>query len=129
MTGTSIFLPVSVRGMAGTSTISSGTWRGESAVRIARADPRPERVVERRRPVGSDDEQGHPVRAVRQLQADDQAVEHLGDALDHAVELARADPDAAAVERRVGAALDDRAARAVSRIQSPWRHTPGYISK
>ena len=33
--GTSSFLPVIVRGMAGTCTISSGTWRGEAAVRIA----------------------------------------------------------------------------------------------
>jgi hypothetical protein len=35
--GTSSFLPVIVRGIAGTCTISSGTWRGEAAVRIASA--------------------------------------------------------------------------------------------
>src|SRR5258706_772137 len=33
-TGTSSFLPLSVRGIAGTATISSGTWRGDTTVAI-----------------------------------------------------------------------------------------------
>jgi hypothetical protein len=41
---------------------------------------------------------------------DDEAVGDLGELLDDAVELARAETDAAAVERRVGAPRDDAAA-------------------
>ena len=43
------------------------------------------------------------------LEVDDEAVEHLVDLLDDRVQLARPEPDAAAVERRVGAAGDHRA--------------------
>ena len=46
MTGSSSFLPVSVRGIAGTAATVSGTWRGESALAQRRGDPRAQRVVE-----------------------------------------------------------------------------------
>ena len=128
LTGTSIFLPVSVRGTAGTATISSGTWRCESAVRIAPLI-RARVASSSSTPVGEDDEQRHPVAAVRQLEPDDEAVDDLGQALDDAVQLARPEPDAARLrvesERPSMTALP----RSVIRIQSPWRQTPGYISK
>ncbi len=109
LTGTSIFLPVSVRGIAGTVRISSGTWRGDRSRRIAAVDPASQAVVERRAWLEGD-EQRHPVAAVRPFETDDEAVGNLGDRLDDPVELARPEADAAAVERRVRAALDDRAA-------------------
>ena len=109
LTGTSIFLPLSVRGIAGTATISSGTWRGESCARIA-VLIRAFSASSSSTPSAQDHEQRHTVPAVRQLEPDDQAVADLGEALDDAVQLARAEPDALAIEGRVRAALDDRAA-------------------
>ena len=46
-----------------------------------------------------------------------------------AVDLGRAHPDPAAVDRRVGASGDDGGPRSVISIQSPWRQTPGKVSK
>ena len=61
--------------------------------------------------VGEHDEQHELARAALVvLEVDDEAVGDLRQLLDDAVELARAEADAAAVERRVGAARDDAAA-------------------
>ena len=106
LTGSSSFLPVSVRGIAGTATIASGAWRGESALRSV-AGIRASQLVVELDALAEHDEQEQ---LVRLLEVDDEAVEHLVELLDDRVELARPEPDAAAVERRVGAAGDHRAA-------------------
>src|SRR4029079_7173654 len=59
--------------------------------------------------VGEDDEERHLVPAAWQFEADDQAVDDLGESLDDAVQLARPEPDPLAVERRVRTTFDDRA--------------------
>src|SRR6266516_2423661 len=56
------------------------------------------------------DEERHIVSAVLHLDAYDQAIEHLRQRLHDAVDLAAAHPDPHAVDRRVGAPIDDRAA-------------------
>ena len=110
LTGASSFLPVSVRGIAGTARIGSGTWRGESCDAQRSADAAAQVVVELDA-VGEHDEEHELARAALVvLEVDDQAVGDLGQLLDDAVELAGAEPHAAAVERRVGAAGDDAAA-------------------
>ena len=112
LTGASSFLPVSVRGIAGTARIVSGTWRGESCERRPRPMLVAQLVVELDA-VGEHDEQHELARAALVvLEMDDEAVRDLRQLLDDAVELARAEADAAAVERRVRAARDDAAARA-----------------
>ena len=108
LTGTSIFLPVSVRGTAGTATIVVR----DVALRERRPDRRPDPCLERvvqRDAIGEDHEQRHPVAAARQLEPDDQAVADLRHGLDDAVQLARPEADALPVERRIRAAFDDRA--------------------
>ena len=105
LTGSSSFLPVSVRGIAGTATISSGRCLGERLVRSASAIRLSQRVVEGDA-VAEDDEQEQ---VVRLLEVDDEAVEHLVELLDDAVELARPEPHAATVQRRVGTAGDHAA--------------------
>ena len=126
LTGASSFLPVSVRGIAGTAAIVSGTWRGESCERSAPAIRDAQVVVE----LGDDEQHQLPRPAVVVLEVHDQAVGHLRELLDDRVELARPHADTAAVERRVRAAGDDAGAlRLEKRTQSPWRQTPGYMSK
>ena len=107
MTGSSSFLPVSVRGIAGTATIVVGHVARRERGRAARSAMRARSSSSSSTPVAQDDEQEQ---LVGSLEVDDQAVEHLVELLDDDVELARAEPDAAAVERRVGAARDHRAA-------------------
>ena len=63
------------------------------------------------------------------LQVHHQSVQHLGQGLHRAVELTGAHAQAVAVDRRVTAAVDDAAALGVILSQSPWRQTPGYMSK
>jgi hypothetical protein len=55
------------------------------------------------------DEQRHGVPAVRELDADDEAVGDLRQRLDDAVDLGRTQPDTPTVQRGVGAAGDDDA--------------------
>ena len=104
MTGASSFFPVSVRGIAGTARIASGTWRGESCERRLRL------IVPRSSSSSSTpsarttNSTSSPGAALVVLEVDDEAVGELRQLLDHAVELARAEPHAAAVERRVRAA-------------------------
>ena len=111
LTGSSIFLPDSVRGIEATWKISFGTWRAESAalMRVLQA-PR-QRVVERDA-VAQDDEERHVALAAEVLEVDDEAVEHLRQGLDRAVQLGRSHADAVAVDGRVAAPVDDRAAAA-----------------
>ena len=110
MTGASSFFPVSVRGIAGTARIVSGTWRGESCERRLRL-MRAAQLVVQLGAVGEHDEQHELARApLVVLEVDDEAVRDLGQLLDDAVELARAEADAAAVEGGVRAARDDAAA-------------------
>ena len=104
-TGTSSFFPVSVRGIAGTATTVSGACRGESAVRSAPLMRASSAVVELEARAEHDEQE----QLVLLLEVDDEAVEHLVELLDDRVDLARPEPDAAAVERRVRAAGDHRA--------------------
>ncbi len=92
VTGTSSFLPVRVCGMAGATMSSSGTWRGESGSG-SRRPPGAQVVVE----FGSGDEgdeQRHPIRAVGAVDAQDERLGDLVDALDHLVDVGRSHPDA-----------------------------------
>jgi hypothetical protein len=57
-----------------------------------------------------DDEQRHVRLAPEVLEVDDEAVRDLRQRFHRAIELARAHADAVTVDRRVGAAVDDRAA-------------------
>ena len=108
--GASSFFPVSVRGIAGTARIVSGTWRGESCDRRSLADRVAQLVVEHDA-VGEHDEQHELAGAsLVVLEVDDEAVHDLRQLLDDAVELAGAETDAAAVEGGVRAAGDDAAA-------------------
>ena len=100
MTGTSSFLPVSVRGMSDTATIASGTWR-ELAAKLL-SDPLAQGVVDL--DVLRDDEQQQLADpALRVLEVNDQRLGYLGQAFDHRVELARAEPHPASVQGRVRA--------------------------
>ena len=106
LTGTSSFLPDSVRGTARTWWISSGTCRGDSAVRSSRPI-RPRSASSSSTPVGQHDEQQQLARRRRRvLQVHDDRVGHLGQALDDRVELAGAQAHAAPVEGGVGPAGD-----------------------
>ena len=110
LTGISSFLPVSVRGIARTCSIVSGTWRGESSERRLRPIRCAQSVVEHGA-VGEHDEEQQLARpSLVVLQMHHEAVDDLRQLLDDAVELARAEPDAAAVERGVGAPGEDAAA-------------------
>jgi hypothetical protein len=104
LTGTSRTLPDSVRGTSATSRTSLGTWRGEQSSRHLAGDPLDEVVVERGA-LAQHDEQRHVV-----VEVDDERVGDLGQRQDGAVDLARPHPHAAAVDRRVRAARDDRGA-------------------
>ena len=106
-TGTSSFLPDSVRGTDGTASISSGTWRGDSSVRSA-ARIRAGQVVVELATGRERDEQDEPAEpaALVVLEVHDQAVGDLGEALDDGVEVARTEAHAAPVERGVGAPAD-----------------------
>ena len=98
-TGASSFFPVSVRGIAGTARIASGTWRGESWGGAGLADAAVQIVVQLDA-VGEYDEQQAAGAALVVLEVHHQAVRDLGKLLDDAVELAGSEPDAAAVEGR-----------------------------
>ena len=110
LTGASSFLPVSVRGIPGTTTISSGTWRGDSWLRRADTTRLRSAVVDVGAGRGDDEQQqlAHPAAGV--LEVDDERVGHLGQVLDDRVELAGPQPHAATVERRVAAAGEHAAA-------------------
>ena len=109
LTGTSSFLPDSVRGIAGTASMRSGTWRGDSSTRRAAAmrARRSSSSVDARRPARRT-APARPAAVVAGgvLEVHDEAVGHLGQGLDHGVEVAGAEADAAAVEGGVGAAGD-----------------------
>ena len=109
LTGSSIFLPDSVRGIASTWKISFGTWRAESALRMSPL-MRFVSASSSTSPGAQHDEQRHVALAAEVLEVDDEAIEHLGHRLDGAVQLGRAHADAVPVDRRVAAAVDDRAA-------------------
>ena len=96
--GTSSFLPDNVRGTDGIGVDQVGdvAWGELGAQRVPQ--PRPQLVVDRR-PVGGGDEQDQlagPALVV--LEVDDDAVGDLVEPLDDGVEVARPEPDAAAVE-------------------------------
>ena len=110
LTGSSSFFPVSVRGIAGTTSTESGMWRGESDARSAAA-MRARSSSSTTALGGRREEQDQLARpALRVLQVHDQAVGDLREGLDDGVELAGSQPHAAAVERRVRAPGDHAAA-------------------
>ena len=113
LTGTSSFLPDSVRGIAGTAWICVGHVARRQRRPQGRGDPRRAARRRARRPSREHDEQQQLAgAALRVLEVHDEAVRDLGQRLDDRVELGGAEPHAAAVERGVGAAGDDaRAAR------------------
>ena len=114
LTGTSSFLPRQrARHRRAPGGSSSGTCRGDSAVRSSRGDLGRAARRRARAPSAEHDEQQQLAgAALGVLQVHDQRVGDLGQALDHGVELGGAQPDAAAVEGRVGAAGDHAACRA-----------------
>ena len=71
-------------------------------------DARGQGLVERE-PFAQHHEQRHPALAAQVFEVDDQAVQHLGQGLDGAVQLGCAHAHAVAVDRGVAAAVDDRA--------------------
>ena len=75
----------------------------------ARADAGGDVVVEAD-PVAEDDEERHVAVGAGEWEVDDEGVDDLVDGEDGTVDLARAHADAAAVDRGVGAAADDRGA-------------------
>ncbi len=102
--GISSRLPVMVRGMPGTPTMASGTWRGDAPLRMAAVIFSRKRVVEFG-VVGDVDEQRHPVAAVVLLHADHEAVLDLGKRFDRVVNLRAAHPHAHPVQCRVRTAM------------------------
>ena len=124
-TGTSSFLPDSVRGTAGTARIASGTCRGDSSVRSAAHDAR--RAGRRRASAPgasatNSSELAHRLVGVVALEVHDEAVGDLGQTLDDRVEVAGAEAHATAVERGVGATGDH--ARAVVGERDPVAVAP-----
>ena len=127
LTGTSSTLPVSVRGTSAIANTSSGTWRGEQSSRMRVRDP-PARARRRARPPSrSTTNSGIHVASPSRGHVDHQRVDDLGERQHRPVDLAGAHADAAAVDRRVRAPVDDALPRSVISIQSPWRQTPGYM--
>ena len=109
MTGSSSFLPDSVRGTAGTASMTSGVCRGDSSLASA-LRMRAAQLVGQLEAVGQLDEQdqlAEPTGVAGVLDVDDEAVGDLVEPLDDGVEVARPEAHAAAVERGVGAAADD----------------------
>ena len=134
--GSSCFLPDSVRGISATWKISFGTNGAATApASIALLILALHRSVERCA-LAQHHEQRHVAFAAEVFEVDDQAVEHLGQRLDRAVQLARAHAQAVPVDGRVAAAVDDAAA--VRRDLEPVAVPPdrpaavanaGYMSK
>ena len=110
LTGASSFLPVIVRGTAGTATIASGTWRGESSERSAPAIRARSSSSSSRSPASATKRISSPAPPSSSSRCTTRLSATSGELLDHGVELARAHAHAAAVERRVGAPGDDAAA-------------------
>ena len=113
-TGTSSFLPDSVRGTTGTVLDRVGHVARRQLGARARARSRPRRSSSKLGAGRERDEQhelAHRRCRGRRLEVHDQAVGDLGERFDHRVEVAGAEAHAAAVERGVGATGDH--ARAV----------------
>jgi hypothetical protein len=72
-----------------------------------------------------DDEERHPVTAVRQFRADDEAFADAGEGVDHHVDVGAAQPDACRLSVEPERPETTTPPRAVRVIQSPCRHTPG----
>ena len=108
--GFSSFLPVIVRGIAGTCFDRVGHVPGRQLPAQRGADPVAQGVVERGAVGRGDEQQQPPGAALRVLQVDHQRVGDLGQLLDNGVELGGAEPHPAAVEGRVRAAGDHEAA-------------------
>ena len=109
LTGTSSTFPDSVRGTAGTARTSSGHVSGRAVLANSRPDPRDEIVVELDAGPQHDEERHVPLRPLAR-EVDDERVDDLVEREHGAVDLRRPHPDAAAVDRRVGATGDDRRA-------------------
>ena len=107
LTGTSRSLPVSVRGTAGTSTIASGTWRGEQSARMRRRRSASTSAVNATSSSTTTnkviDDSVVPSALERRRRARRRSRERQGGGVD----LSGAHPDAAAVDRRVRAAVHD----------------------
>ena len=111
LTGASSFLPVSVRGIAGTDDDRVGhVPRRQLAAERGRRSRRGARRRARRPSAGTTNSSSSPAPPPASSRCTTSASMHLGHVLDHGVELAGAEPHAAAVERRVGAAGDHAAA-------------------
>ena len=95
--------------MSATATIFAGTWRGEAPARIFDLDRRRRSASSSVTPSRKPHEQ-HDAHVVVEILADGERLQHLRHALDLRIDLRRADPHAAGIERRVGAAVDDDAA-------------------
>ena len=95
--------------MSATCTTFAGTWRGVAfsrmRCRIALGERRRRATTPSRKP----DEEHDPL-VVVPLLPDDEALQHLVELLDLAVDLRRPDADAAGVQHRVRAPVDDEAA-------------------
>ncbi len=108
LTGTSSFLPDSVRGTDGHREDRVGHVAGRQLGAQAAHDGGAQVVVERRARRERHEQHQLPHRPVGivALEVHDEAVGDLGQRLDHRVEVAGAEAHAAAVERGVGAARD-----------------------
>ena len=100
LTGTSHFLPLSVRGIAGTAHDLPGTCLGDSS-RRQRPRSRDGRVS-----AAGSSTTNKTADHLRRRGVHHQRIGDLGHRLDHPVELGGAHPDPAAVQRGVRAALD-----------------------
>ena len=107
-TASSVILPDLVRGMSATATILAGTWRGLAPERILSLIFPSSVGVERyaRRQA----HEQHDAHIIVPVLADADRLDDLRQLLDLVVDLGGADPYAARIERRIGAAVDDHAA-------------------
>ena len=103
LTGSSSTLPERVRGTSWICSIEVGDVAGGAVLADPLADPGDEVVVEGGA-VAEDDEERHEAFGAGQRQVEHERVDDLVEGEDGPVDLARAHPDAAAVDRRVGAA-------------------------
>ena len=107
--GISSFLPVSVRGIAGT--VRSGPGRGGArAGRGVGGDPSLKGVVDGDAVGGDDEQEQGAVAAAGVLEVDDERIEDLREVFDHRVELAGPEANAAAIQGRVRTPGEDATA-------------------
>ena len=100
--------PLVARGKVMIGTVGTGVGAKPGGPEIVGLDAETGRIAWRVHTIAQPDEQDDPLVVVLPL-TDDQALDDLGNLLDLPIDLRRADPHPARVQRRIGSAVDDQA--------------------